>query len=339
MINVGVIGFGYWGPNVVRNLMSIVGMRVKMVCDSDPHNLKRAKALYPHLHFSLDYKEIIDSPFIDAVAIVTSVSTHYEIAKRALKKGKHIFVEKPMAKSSVEAMELIKIADSKKLVIMVDHTFLFTGAVAKIKELMDKNMLGDLYYYDSTRISLGLFQHDVNVIWDLAPHDFYIIDYLIRNKSCRISAIGIDHFNRGHENIAYITVHFKGGLIAHINTNWLSPVKVRNILIGGQKKMLVWNDLEADEKIKIYDRGISVDGQEGIYKMLVEYRSGDMIAPKLDTTEALKKEMVYFYECITKSQVPFNDGYAGLRVVEMLEATSRSLKQDGHEVCLHLSNP
>ena len=339
MINVGVVGFGYWGPNVARNLMMTPGVRVQMVCDRDPHNLKRAKVLYPHLQLSIDYKEITDSSSIDAVAIVTPVSTHYEIARRALKKGKHVFVEKPISKTSAQAIDLIKIAQAQKLLIMVDHTFLFSGAVGKIKELINSNKLGDLYYYDSTRISLGLFQRDVNVIWDLAPHDFYIIDYLIKDKPYKISATGIDHFNRKHEDIAFITIYFKGGLIAHINANWLSPVKVRNILIGGHKKMLVWDDLKADEKIKIYDRGVTVEGKEGIYKMLVDYRSGDMVSPKLETTEALKSEMSYFHECIIKHKVPFNDGHAGLRVVQMLEATNRSLKQNGKEVCLHLSKP
>lgn len=336
MVNVGVIGFGYWGPNLVRNLIMTPGVRVPMVCDKDHNNLKRAKALYPHLRISTDYKEITDPSSIDAVAIATPVSTHYEISKRALKKGKHVFVEKPMAMTSAQAIDLIKIAHAQKLVIMVDHTFLFTGAVRKIRELINAGMLGDLYYYDSTRISLGLFQPDVNVIWDLAPHDLYIIDHLIKNKPYKIAAAGIDHFNRGHEDIAFITIYFKGGLIAHINANWLSPVKVRNILIGGKNKMLVWDDLEPDEKIKIYDRGVTVKGKEGIYKRLVDYRSGDMVSPKLEPAEALMKEMIYFHECITSNKVPFNDGYAGLRVVQMLEATNRSLKQNGKEVCLHL---
>jgi predicted dehydrogenase len=210
--------------------------------------------------------------------------------------------------------------------------------VGKIKGLINTNVLGDLYYYDSTRISLGLFQRDVNVVWDLAPHDFYMIDNLIKSKPFKISAAGIDHFKRGHEDIAFITVYFKGGLIAHINANWLSPIKVRNILIGGQKKMLVWNDLEGDEKIKIYDRGVTVEGKQGIYKMLVDYRSGDMVAPKLESSEALKKEMIYFHECITRNKVPINDGYAGLRVVQMLEATDQSIRQNGKQIKLNISS-
>ncbi|MBF0489933.1 MAG: Gfo/Idh/MocA family oxidoreductase [Candidatus Omnitrophica bacterium] len=336
MINVGVIGFGYWGPNVVRNMMATPGIRVQMVCDQDSKNLSRAKGIYSRLRLTTDYKEVTDSSSIDAVAIVTPVSTHYEIAKRALMKGKHIFIEKPLARTSKEAEDLIRMAEAKKLVIMVDHTFLFTGAVGKIKELIDANVLGDLYYYDSTRISLGLFQNYVNVIWDLAPHDFYIIDYLFKNKPHKVSATGLDHFNRGHENIAYITIYLKGGLIAHINANWLSPVKVRNILIGGQKKMLIWDDLEVDERLKIYDKGITLGEKEGIYKMLVDYRSGDMVSPKLDSTEALKKEMVYFHECITTKKEPFNDGHAGLRVVKLLEAASQSLKQDGRHVNVNI---
>ena len=334
MINVGVIGFGYWGPNVVRNLAAIKGMRVHSICDMDKQALARAKSLYPHVRMCQDHAEIMEADDIDAVAVVTPVSTHYDLVKKALNKGKHVFVEKPFTATTRQARELIKIAQRKKRIIMVDHTFLFTGAVQKIKELIDSNTLGDLYYYDSTRISLGLFQPDVNVMWDLVPHDFSIIDHVIKARPKAVSAQGIDHFNRGHENIAYITVYFEGGLIAHINANWLSPVKVRNILIGGQKKMLVWDDVEADEKIKIYDRGIKVDSKEGVYKMLVAYRSGDMISPKLESTEALKKELMYFQECILKKKQPFNDGRAGLRVVKLLEAADRSLKKGGKKVAV-----
>ena len=329
MIKVGVIGFGYWGPNVVRNLSTIDGLEVHSICDLDAEALGRARKLYPRVKMTSDIKDVVDSTEIDAVAIVTPVSTHYSLAKRALKNGKHVFVEKPFTAKAAQAAELIELARKSNLIIMVDHTFLFTPAVRKIKELVDNNVLGDLYYYDSTRISLGLFQRDVNVIWDLAPHDLSIIDYLIKSKPTAVSAQGIDHFNRGYENIAYITVYFSDQLIAHINANWLSPVKVRNILIGGQKKMLVWDDLEVDEKIKIYDRGVNVEGKEGVYKRLVEYRSGDMISPKLESGEALTRELKYFKECITTKKVPFNDGHAGLRIVKLLEAADKSLRSKG----------
>ena len=334
MLNVGVVGFGYWGPNIVRNLIGIEETSVNAVCDSNPEALKRAQRVYPHLAVSQDYKEMIFSKEIDAVAIVTPVSSHFEIAKKALENGKHIFVEKPFTSNVKQAEELIKLADKNKLTIMVDHTFLFTGAVRKIKELIDEGALGDLYYYDSTRVSLGLFQQDVNVVWDLAPHDFSIIDYVIKNKPVALTANGMDHLGRGQENIAYITIYFENNVIAHLNTNWLSPVKVRTTLIGGQKKMLFWDDLQADEKIKIYDKGITTENKEGFYRLLVEYRSGDMWSPRVEHTEALKQELIYFAQCIEKKETPVNDGHAGLRVVKMLELSDQSLKNGGKLVKL-----
>ncbi len=329
MLNIGIIGYGYWGPNVVRGFTAIEGAFVKAVSDTNPQNLKKAKTLYPHVLALPKAEDLIKDKEIDIVAIVTPVSTHFDLAKMSLENGKHIFIEKPFTRTSPEAKELIELAKKKKLMIMVDHTFIFTGAVKKIKQLVDDGVMGDIYYYDSTRVNLGLFQSDVNVIWDLAPHDFSIIDYVIKNKPVAITAHGMDHFNRGHENIAYITIYFEGNMMAHLNLNWLSPVKIRATLIGGQKKMLVWNDLEADEKIKIYDRGVNVDDKEGLYKLLIDYRSGDMWSPRIDRTEALKIELEYFVECITKKINPINDGEAGLRVVRMLEATNESLKNKG----------
>ena len=329
MLNIGVIGFGYWGPNVVRNLTAIRETAVKMICDSQPVILKEARELYPHIRVCLDYKEVVTSPDIDAVAIVTPVSTHYQLAKQALENGKHIFVEKPFTRSIEEAEELIRLAEKNHLKIMVDHTFIFTGAVRKIKEVIDNNTLGDLYYYDSTRVSLGLYQHDVNVIWDLAPHDFSIIDYVIKNKPLALIAQGADHVGRGQENIAYITLYYDKKLIVHINVNWLSPVKVRHTLIGGKKKMLVWDDLEADEKIKIYDKGFIVENKEGIHHLRVDYRSGDMWSPRLEHEEALKRELKYFVHCIENDETPVNDGQAGLRGVKMLTLADLSFKNGG----------
>jgi predicted dehydrogenase len=242
-------------------------------------------------------------------------------------------VEKPFTATAAQAEELIELAERKRLKIMVDHTFLFTGAVRKIKQILDEDILGDLYYYDSMRVNLGLFQHDVNVIWDLAPHDLSIMDYLIEEKPVAISANGTSHFN-GMEDVAYITVHFNSNMIAHFNVNWLSPVKVRKTLIGGEKKMLLWNDLEADEKIKIYDKGVEVENKEGIYNLLVSYRSGDMWVPKVDQNEALKIETEHFIDCIINDETPINDGYAGLRVVKMLEACNKSVKNNGKLVKL-----
>src|SRR5438309_11579750 len=270
---------------------------------------------------------------IDAVAVVTPVSTHYDLAKKALENGKHVFVDKPCTSTSAHAEELIELADRKNLQIMVDHTFLFNGAVRKIKELVDGGVLGPIYYYDSTRVNLGLFQHDVNVIWDLAPHDLSIIDYLTGLEPELVVATGGAHLN-GLADVAYITLYFPKNIIAHINVNWLSPVKVRTTLVGGEKKMLVWNDLEADEKIKVYDKGVDIATPEGVYELLVNYRSGDMWAPQLEQVEALRQELSYFMDCISNDRTPLNDGAAGLRVVKMLEAANKSLRKRGGLVYL-----
>lgn len=332
-VNFGTIGYGYWGPNIVRNLDGLDGASVVAVCDKSAAARARAQKVTHGLQVTQDANDVITSPDIDAVAIVTPVWTHYELAKAALENGKHVFVEKPFTATTAQAEELINLAARKNLQIMVDHTFLFTGAVRKIKQLLQDGTLGKLYYYDSTRVNLGLFQHDVNVIWDLAPHDLSIMDYLIEGNAEQIVATGQTHLN-GHEDIAFITLYFPNDVIAHINVNWLSPVKVRMTLIGGEKKMLVWNDLEADEKIKVYDKGVKVTSREGVYNLLVNYRSGDMWAPHLEPTEALRHELGYFVECIKTNQTPFNDGLAGLRVVKMLEAASRSLRHRGSAVYL-----
>ncbi len=329
MLNFAVIGYGYWGPNIVRNVFAQKGAKVRAICDIDPKSLQKARDLYPHTPLTRDYKKILKSNHIDVVAIVTPVSTHYALAKMALEHGKHIFIEKPFTATLKEAEELIKIAQKNKLLIMVDHTFLFTGAVQKIKEIIDDNTLGELNYYDSTRISLGIFQHDVSVIWDLAPHDFSIINYVIKNKPLALTAQGMDHVGRGHENLAYITMYYSRNLIVHVNVNWLSPVKVRTTMICGKKKMLVWDDLEDDERIKIYDKGIDVNKKENIYKLKVDYRSGDMWSPHIEPGEALNKELRYFIQCLTSGKAPINDGHSGLKVVHMLEKAEYSLKNKG----------
>lgn len=333
VVKFGVIGYGYWGPNVVRNLNQLDRAEVLTVCDKSPTSRQRVQKAYPHVDVTSDPAEVMTSPEIDAIAVVTPVWTHYELAKAALENGKHIFVEKPFTSNTAQAEELIELAARKNLKIMVDHTFLFTGAVKKIRQLLDEDALGKLYYYDSTRVNLGLFQHDVNVIWDLAPHDLSIMDYLIQEGPEAIVATGQTHLN-GFEDVAFITVYFPDKIIAHLNVNWLSPVKVRTTLIGGEKKMLVWNDLEADEKIKIYDKGVTVTSREGVYNLLVNYRTGDMLAPKIQQLEALTGELTYFVDCITKGETPMNDGQAGLRVVRMLEAANESLRQRGAFVYL-----
>jgi predicted dehydrogenase len=331
MIRIGVIGYGYWGPQIVRNFHGLDGCEVAAVCDKSSESLRRAKQAYPQIQATSDPCEILASPDVDAVAVVTPVWTHFELAKAALEHGKHVFVEKPFTSNAVQAEELIDLADSKNLQIMVDHTFLFTGAVKKIRDLIDQGTLGKLYYYDSTRVNLGLFQHDVNVIWDLAPHDLSIVDRLIDDKPEVVIATGQKHLN-DLEDLAYITIYFTNHIIAHINVNWLSPVKVRTTLIGGEKKMLVWNDLEADEKIKVYDKGVDITNGQSVHELLVSYRSGDMWSPKVEQTEALRAETKYFIDCISNNERPFNDGVAGLRVVRMLEAADKSLKDRGKPI-------
>src|SRR5579862_8600581 len=296
-VKFGVIGYGYWGPNVVRNLQTTPGAEISAVCDKSSASRKKVHKAYPHIYVAAEASEILTSPEIDAVAIVTPVWTHYELAKKALENGKHVFVEKPFTSTAAQAEELIELAERKNLTIMVDHTFLFTGAVRKIRQLVDDGTLGDLYYYDSSRVNLGLFQHDVNVIWDLAPHDLSIMNYVIQEKPEALVATGQNHLNE-HADVAYITVYFPRNIIAHINVNWLSPVKIRTTLLGGEKKMLVWNDLDADEKIKIYDKGVNVKGGQGLYDVLVSYRTGDMWAPKVEQTEALRIESNHFVDCV-----------------------------------------
>jgi predicted dehydrogenase len=332
MIRVGVIGYGYWGPVVARNFQTADGCQLAAICDANPVAQERARKAYPGIQVTGNASEIVRSPHIDAVAVITPVWTHFEFAKAALENGKHVFVEKPFTASSAEASELIDLAAARKLTIMVDHTFLFTGAVRKIRQLINEDVLGKLFYYDSSRVNLGLFQHDVNVVWDLAPHDLAIMDHLVKAEPQAVSATGQCHLN-GLEDMAYVTVYF-ASMLAHISVNWLSPVKVRTTLIGGEKKMVVWNDLEADEKVKVYDKGVELAHGEGVYDLLVSYRSGDMWAPKVDQTEALKLEATYFRDCIRKNETPFNDGASGLRVVRLLEAAAQSLKERGKPVQL-----
>jgi predicted dehydrogenase len=334
VIRIGVIGYGYWGPNIVRNFHAHESSQVVVVCDKSPNCQDRLRKAHPSIPFTTDENDVLKSTEVDVVAVVTPVWTHYDLAKRALENGKHVFVEKPFTCSVAEAEELIELADRKNLKIMVDHTFLFTGAVKKIKELVDRKELGDLYYYDSLRVNLGLFQHDVNVIWDLAPHDLSIMDYVIGEKPEAVVATGERHLN-GVEDVAFITVYFPKRIIAHVNVNWLSPVKVRTTLIGGEKKMLVWNDLEVDEKIKIYDKGVSMStNPSNLHQLLVSYRSGDMHAPQVEQIEALRAETAYFLDCIEENKKPFNDGAAGLRVVRILEAADRSVRTRGEAVAL-----
>ena len=333
-MRIGVIGYGYWGPNVVRNFHSQEECEVVLVADRNAKCADRLKKVFPSIGFTTDENQILTSKDIDVVAVVTPVWTHYELAKKALENNKHVFVEKPFTYSVAQGEELVELAERKNLKIMVDHTFLFTGAVRKIKELVDRKELGDLYYYDALRVNLGLFQHDVNVIWDLAPHDLSIMDYVISERPEAVVATGERHLN-GVEDVAFITVYFPKRIIAHVNVNWLSPVKVRTTLIGGEKKMLVWNDLEADEKLRVYDKGVSMaTNPSNLHQLLVSYRSGDMWAPQVEQVEALRAETAYFLKCINENLKPFNDGEAGLRVVRILEAADRSIRGRGEAITL-----
>ena len=326
MIGIAVVGYGYWGPNLVRNFWETPGARVVSVCDLRPERLGGVQARYPAVEITGNYDEVLADPRVDVVAVATPVSSHFELARRALSAGKHVFIEKPMTTTTAQAVRLLEIADERGLVVGVDHTFIYTGAIRKMRELVEKGELGEIYYYDSTRVNLGMFQHDVNVIWDLAPHDLSIIDHLIGLEPELVVATGGAHLN-SLADVAYITLSFPRNIIAHVNVNWLSPVKVRTTLVGGQRKMLVWDDLQPAEKVRVYDKGVNVSTERGVYQLLVSYRSGDMWAPRLEETEALQLETRYFLDCIATGQRPLNDGRAGLRVVRMLEAADQSLKR------------
>jgi predicted dehydrogenase len=333
MIGVGVIGYGYWGPNLVRNFAEVPGVRVVAVSDLRPERLALINARYPYIKTTQDANEVMKDGKVDAVVVSTPVSTHFDLAVQALTAGKHVLIEKPMTTSSEQARRLIDEATRRRLIIMVDHTFVYTGAVRKIKALIDSGELGDIYYYDSVRVNLGLFQHDVNVLWDLAVHDLAIMDYVLGSKALTVSAVAVSHVKEQSANLAYLTVFMPGNLIGHFHVNWLAPVKVRQTLIGGSRKMIVYNDIEPSEKVKIYDKGIIVNQtQESIYQLLVSYRSGDILTPQLDTTEALRTEALHFIECIEHDERPVTDGEAGLRVVRILEAAEESCIQQGQPV-------
>ena len=333
VINVGVIGYGYWGPNLVRNFQELPGCRVVMVSDLNGDRCALVQRRHPDLKVTQDYQHLIQNSEIDAIVIATPVATHFPLAMAALKSGKHVFVEKPLAASSEQVLQLMEEADRRKLTIMVDHTFVYTGAVQKIRSLIQNGELGSIYYYDAVRVNLGLFQHDVNVLWDLAVHDLSIMDFVLPSKPIGVSATGISHVPGGPENIAYLTVFFPERLIAHVHVNWLAPTKVRRTLIGGTQKMIVYDDIEPSEKIKVYDKGITIDSDdEEVYQTLVGYRTGDMWAPQIDLTEALKTEAQHFVSCLEDGKQPITDGGAGLRLVQVLEAASESLARQGQMV-------
>ena len=333
MIKIGVIGYGYWGPNLVRNFAELSQATVAAVSDLDPRKLELVKKRFPAVKTTTNFQDLLKDPEIDAIAIATPVSTHFELGMAALKAGKHLWLEKPMTETSLQARKLVDEAERRGLVLHVDHTFIYTGAVRKMGELIKSGDLGKIYYYDSIRVNLGLFQRDVSVISDLAVHDFSILDYLLGESPTAVSASGINHFPGTPENLAYITLFYDSGTIAHCNVSWLAPVKVRQILVGGSNKMITYDDLEPSEKIKIYDKGISFTSDpKQIHEMRVGYRTGDMLAPKIDGSEALRVEGDHFVDCIMNKKTPQTDGRLGLRVVELIEAATSSMRGRGETV-------
>lgn len=333
MIKIGIIGYGYWGPNLVRNFTETPGLTVAGVADLDQKRLEIVQKRYPGVKTTTRFQDLVEDISIDAIAVATPVSTHFELGMAVLKAGKHLWLEKPMTETSAQAHKLAEEAEKRKRVLIVDHTFIYTGAVRKIAEIIKQEDLGSIYYYDSTRVNLGLFQRDVSVISDLAVHDFSILDYLLGEQPVAVSAAGTNHFPGTPENLAYVSLFYDSGMIAHSNVSWLAPVKVRQILIGGSKKMITYDDLEPSEKIKVYDKGISfTDDPRQIYAMRVGYRTGDMWAPWLDSTEALRVEGEHFVDCIEHDKTTQTDGALGLRVVQLIEAATRSMSESGRAV-------
>jgi predicted dehydrogenase len=334
MVRVAVIGLGYWGPNLVRNFHAAGALRV--CCDQ---NAARAKAIvrsYPSARMETDARRVFANPEIDAVALATPVATHYSLAKAALQAGKSVLVEKPLTASSEEAEELVELAQRQGLVLMVDHVYVHSPAVGKIKSLVDDGSLGDLLYIDSVRINLGLFQRDINVVWDLAPHDLSIVDHLVGRLPRSLSAFGAAHANCHQEDVAYLNLDFGSGLIANFHLNWLSPVKIRYTMIGGREKSVVYNDLHPAEVIKVYDSGITVheDNLEDRRRLLIDYRSGDVWSPRVPGGEPLQIAVSHFLDCVREKKRPLTDGEAGLRIVRILEAAERSIKAQGGRITL-----
>lgn len=333
MVGIGVIGYGYWGPNLVRNFSQARGGQVVAVCDQRSERRALVEKVYPSVQTYSDVDEMLRNPDVNAVAIATPVSTHYALAMQSLEAGKHVFVEKPFAATIAEGERMVAEAEQRNLTLMVDHTFIYTSAVRKIKEMLSSGTLGHLYYYDSVRVNLGLFQSDVSVLWDLAVHDLSIMDFLIERSPTMVAATGMAHVPGRPENLAYLTCFFSNNLIAHFHVNWLAPVKIRQTLIGGSEKMIVYDDIEMSEKIKVYDKGIIV-GQDdaAIYQRHVGYRTGDMWAPRLDNIEALQIEAEHFIACVNTGQQPLSSGHAGLRVIKILESASKSMANHGQPV-------
>jgi predicted dehydrogenase len=330
-MKIAVVGLGYWGPNLVRNFLAADGIEEVVCCDILESRLEKIRSQFHGIEVSSSYDEILAREDIEAVVLATPVSDHYPLGMKALNAGKHLLVEKPLTLRSKQAEELIDLAARRGLTLMVDHTFIYTSAVRKIKEYLDRGDIGDILYFDSVRVNLGLFQRDTNVVWDLAPHDISIMDYLIGKEPLTLSAVGMNHFG-DHEDIAYLSMTFPGNIIAHFHVNWISPVKLRKILIGGTKLMVVYDDMEPSEKVKLYNKGVDLNGKESEYKALVEYRIGDMYAPHVDQREALSLMVRDFIESIRTGREPLASGRSGLNVVRILETADLSLKSGGRQI-------
>ena len=334
-----MIGVGYWGPNLIRNFSDLDDAQVVACADLSEDRLKKIAKRYPSVRCTTRFEDLLENAGVDAVVIATPVSTHYPIARAALEHGKHVMIEKPLADSAENALGLVELARRVNRILMVDHTFIYTSAVRKIRDLIDSGELGEVLYFDSVRINLGLFQKDINVVWDLAPHDLSIMDHLLRLEPIAISATGASHAGNGIASIAYMTLRFPNNLIAHFHVNWLAPVKIRQTLIGCSKKMVVYDDLEPTDKVRVYDKGIVINGSpEKRYQTLVGYRTGDILIPKIDATEALQRAAQEFVASIKENRAPLTDGVAGYRVVCLLEAAQKSLEANGREVILNEIN-
>lgn len=336
MVGVGVVGYGYWGPNLVRNFAEAEGARLVGVCDTREEALEQVRSRFPTVKTTTTVDDLLADPEVDAIVIVTPVSTHAELALEALEAGKHVLVTKPLAGNSRDAARVVEEAERRELVLLVDHTFVYMGAVQKVRQLVADGELGELYYYDSVRINLGLYQHDVSVIWDLAVHDLSIITAWVPKRPVSVSCTGVAHVEGHPHDVAYLTLLYEDNFIAHMHVNWLSPVKVRRTLLGGSKKMVLFDDLDPVEKIKIYDRGIT-ERSDLIGSGLVPIayrRTGDILIPQVDLTEALAVEAAHFVQCIRDGEAPLTDGRSGLLVVEILEAAEESMRQQGAAVSL-----
>ncbi len=332
-MNIGLIGIGYWGPNLFRNLFESKIFKVKYVCDLDKNKLKKINSIDKNIIKTSNYKDLISDKSIDAVFIATPVNTHFELAKVCLNANKHVFIEKPLSDDKKKCEILIELAKKKSLSLFVDHTFLYTPAVMEIKKISQKRNFGKLIYYDSTRINLGLIQNDINVLWDLAVHDISILNFLKNEKPSQVSCIGHKYISSKPETSAFLTIKYKSNFIAHINVNWLSPVKIRKTILGGSKKMIVYDDLEPSDKLKIYNKGIDVIKKEKRSINLIKYKVGDTIIPNLNMKEALSQAILDFYASVkNKNFVCKSDGLKGLEVVEILEAANKSMNLDGSPV-------